>query len=224
MRIGFFSESPADQAALAVFTETILGAPPEQINMPLEGHGFSGVLAALDGVIKGLHYNSDAEGLVVVVDCDSSELHSATHGNPDDPSDDCRLCEARRIVARTRKALKKRPTGPELKVAIGLAMPAIEAWYLVGIDPQVGEAALRVGLNEGRVHLTTRDYRHQLKKKVYGTERPSIELETEVAVREARRVCKQIGTLEAFFPDGFGPMAQEIRSWRAPPQPGAGTT
>jgi hypothetical protein len=105
MKIGFFSESPADQAALAVFTEAILGAPPEPINMPLEGHGFSGVLAALDGVIKGLHYGSDAEGLVVVVDSDSTQLHSATHGNPDDPGDNCRLCEACKIVAGARKAL-----------------------------------------------------------------------------------------------------------------------
>jgi hypothetical protein len=98
-----------------------------------------------------------------------------------------------------------------LKVAVGLALPAIEAWYLVGVDHEVGEAAFRVGLSAAKTHLTTQHYRRQLKK-VYGTERPSIELETEVAVLETRRICQNIGAIEACFPDGFGPMAREIRS------------
>ena len=65
MKIGFYGESPADQAALAVFTEGILGEPPEPINMDLEAHGVTGILTALDGVFRGVHYNSDAEGVVV---------------------------------------------------------------------------------------------------------------------------------------------------------------
>jgi hypothetical protein len=49
MRIVFFGESPADQAAMMVFTEGILGEPPELIDMGLEGHGVTGVLSALAG-------------------------------------------------------------------------------------------------------------------------------------------------------------------------------
>jgi hypothetical protein len=65
MKIAYFSESPADQAALAVFAEGILGEPPEPIGMDLQTHGVTGVLSALDGVIRGVHYGTDADGLVV---------------------------------------------------------------------------------------------------------------------------------------------------------------
>jgi hypothetical protein len=54
----------------------------------------------------------------------------------------------------------------------------------------------------------------QLKMKVYGTERPSLEVETEFAVKEARRIIQSIKVIETAFPAGFGPMANEIRSWK----------
>jgi hypothetical protein len=211
MKVGYYCESPADQAAMAVFTEGILGEPPEPINMDLEAHGVTGVLKGLDGVFRGVHYNSDAEGLVVVVDCDATELHDAAHDEPGGSVERCRLCQARQIVAQARKQLKPRQSRPELKVAMGLAVPAIEAWYLVGKEHQVGEAAWKVGLAAGRTPFT----KDKLKKLVYGTDRPSLELETECAVREARRVIGDMKAIENAFPVGFGVMAREIGSWRA---------
>jgi len=210
MKIGFFSESTADQAAIAIFTSGILGAPPEPIGMDLQGHGVTQVLGALQGVFRGLHYNSDAEGLVVVVDSDETALHELSHDEPDGIDPDCRLCQVRSIIAQVKKHLKPRAVLPELKVAVGLAVPAIEAWYLVGKDHQVGEAAWKVGL-EGRRPFT----RPQLKKMVYGTDRPSLERETECAIREATRIVniEAIEAIENAFPAGFGSMAQEIRTW-----------
>jgi hypothetical protein len=38
MKIGYYCESPADQAAMVVFTLGLLGEPPEPINMDLEAH------------------------------------------------------------------------------------------------------------------------------------------------------------------------------------------
>jgi hypothetical protein len=73
MRIGFYCESPADQAAMAVFAEGILGKPPDPINMDLEAHCVPAFFSALAGVFRGLHYNSDADGLVVVVDGDDTD-------------------------------------------------------------------------------------------------------------------------------------------------------
>jgi len=211
MKVGCYCESPADQAAMAVFTEGILGEPPEPINIDLEAHGVTGVLKGLDGVFRGVHYNSDAEGLVVVVDCDTTELHDPAHETPGGSKERCRLCQARRIIGQARKQLKPRQGRPELKVALGLAVPAIEGWYLVGKEHQVGEAAWIVGLAAGRTPFT----KAQLKKLVYGTDRPSLELETECAVREARRIISDMKAIESAFPDGFGLMAREMRSWRA---------
>lgn len=127
MKIVFFGESPADQAALAVFTEGILGQPPETIDMGLEAHGVDGVLKTLGGVFRGVYYNSDAEGLVVVVDCDDTPLHHPDHEKPGQNDEGCRLCQSHYIIAQARKSLKARPGRPGLKVAIGLAVPAVEA-------------------------------------------------------------------------------------------------
>src|SRR5713226_2943710 len=125
MKIGFYGESPADQAAMAVFAEGILREPPEPINMDLEAHSVPGFFSALDGVFRGVHYNSDAEGLIVVVDCDDTELHSSVHDTPGSSEERCRLCRVRKIITQARKQLKARQGRPELKVAIGLPVPAI---------------------------------------------------------------------------------------------------
>jgi hypothetical protein len=214
MKIVFFGESPADQAALAVFTEGILGTPPEVVDMGLEAHGVTGVFATLDGVFRGVYYNSDAVGLVVVVDGDDTELHHTSHDTAGGGGDRCRFCQARKIVAQARQQVRPRKGRPELKVALGLAVPAIEAWYLVGKEHEVGEAAWRVGLDAGRLPFT----RPRLKELVYGTDRPSLELETERATEEVRRILDGPTTaaIEAAFPAGFGLMAREIRSWVAP--------
>src|SRR5438445_8788821 len=145
MKIGYYCESPADRAAMAIFTEGIRGKPQEPINMDLEAHSVPGFCSALDGVFRGVHYNSDAAGLVVVVDCDDTDLHQPAHDTSGGGGERCRLCQARKIIAQAQKQLKPRQGRPALKVAIGLAVPAIEAWYLVGKSPQVGEAAWITG-------------------------------------------------------------------------------
>jgi hypothetical protein len=166
----------------------------------------TGVLKGLDGVIRGVHYNSDAEGLVVVVDCDNTELHDRAHDMLPQGSARCRFCQIKNAIARARAQLKPREHRPELKVAIGLAVPAIEAWYLVGTTHRVGEA-LWLASVEGRIP------RARLKQLIYGTDRPSLEYETKCAVENVRRIIADVRAIEVAFPIGFGLMAEEIRSW-----------
>jgi hypothetical protein len=209
MKIGFYCESPADQAAMAVFTEGILGEPPEPINMDLKAHGVSSVFRALDGVFRGVYYNSDAEGFVLVVDCDETEMHAPEHEKAGGAEERCRLCQARQIITQARKQLKSVPGRSPLNVAIGLTVPTIEAWYLTGKNREVGEAAWRVGLEAGKPPFT----KAQLKELAYGTDRPSLERETEIAVKEARRIITDMTAIVSAFPNGFGLMAKVIRSW-----------
>jgi hypothetical protein len=211
MKIVFFGESPADQAALRVFTEGILGEPPELVDMSLEGHGVTGVLKALSGVFLGVYYNSDAEGLVVAVDGDDTDMHDSDHDKLAEGREGCRLCQVRKIITQARKHLRAKPGRPGLKVAIGVAVPAIEAWYLVGKEHQVGEAAWRAGVAANRPPFT----RSKLKELAYGNTRPSLELEMECAVREAQRIIGDIRAIETAFPIGFGLMASDIRSWKS---------
>ncbi|MCI0659354.1 MAG: hypothetical protein L0170_20055 [Acidobacteria bacterium] len=215
MKIGFYGESPADQAGMAVLTEGILGAPPELIDMDLAAHGVTSVLQGLDGVFRGLHYLSNAEGLVVVVDSDNTELHDASHELPGQAAENCRLCQVRQIVTRAQKQVKTRQGRLALKIAIGLAVPSIEAWYLVGKEHQVGEAVWRVGLKANHFPFT----RPQLKELVYGTDRPSLDRMIEYVLTEKRRIIGNLSAIETAFPDGFGLMAQAIRSWTSPPAP-----
>jgi hypothetical protein len=212
MKIGFLCESPADQAAMAVFAMGLLGQEPEPIKMSLAAHGVSGVFNVLNGVYRGLHYGYEADGLVVVVDCDEAELHEPAHDLSENAGEKCRLCQLRKVIKKAQNHVKPLAARKELKVAIGLAVPAIEAWYLVGKEKQVGEAIWKVGLNSNRPPFT----KQSLKKMVYGTDRPSLELETARAVSEAERIIKKIEDLEIAFPAGFGSMAKEIRSWVNP--------
>ena len=211
MKIAFFGESPADQVALTVLTEGILGERPEFPNMDLEGHGVTGVLNALAGVFRGVYYNSDAEGLVVAVDNDDTELHDPDHDKDGEGREDCRFCQIRKAIAQAKKHLRPKPGRGQLKVAMGVAVPAIEALYLVGKEHQVGEAVWRAGLAVNQRPFT----RAKLKEMVYGTARPSLELETECATKEAWRIINNINAIETAFPTGFGLMASEIRSWKS---------
>src|SRR6266852_3197067 len=108
MKIGYYCEQQADQAAMAVFTEGILGEPPEPINIPLEARSVPAFFSALDGVFRGVHYNSDAEGLIIVVDCDKTALHDLAHDATGGGDEDCRLCQARKIITKARKQLRPR--------------------------------------------------------------------------------------------------------------------
>jgi hypothetical protein len=64
------------------------------------------VINGLPGVIKGLWYRTDAEGLVVVIDSDRSAVHSSEHDKLDEPPNNCRLCQLCTIIADTRAQLK----------------------------------------------------------------------------------------------------------------------
>ncbi len=55
--------------------------------------------------------------------------------------------------------------------------------------------------------------RHSLKRDVYGTDRPSLELETRRALEAAQLLAQNLPLLERLFPNGFGSLAQAVRGW-----------
>jgi hypothetical protein len=210
MKVAYFAESPADQAALTILTEAILGTPTEAISYAgLRHRGWPTVRTALRPVLKELHFHTDAEGLVFIVDSNGSPPHLPSHEPPNAPDPMCRLCQLRRIVAEVRQQLRPRPHQAPLKTALGLAVPAIEAWLLSGVNPHVTEAAWINGLKDGRAPYTRPD----LKNEVYGTSRPSLEVETETMKTAASRLAANLNSLETLFPHGFGALQADLRSW-----------
>jgi hypothetical protein len=209
MKVAILSESPADEAAVRVLVEGVLGIQVEQVQAGLRARGWPNVAQILPPIIRHLYFNTAAEGLVVVVDSDDSVVHTAGHEAPNYYHPLCRMCQLRGIFRRTNKKLPLVRGRAGLLRCIGIAVPAVEAWYLCGRDDSVTEAAWIEGQEQGRLPYT----RRELKWRVYGTERPSLPLETERALQEVRRHRGDLRRLEFDFPIGFGLLAQDLREW-----------
>lgn len=209
MKIAYFAESPADQEALTILTDAILGKKTESVGHPgLRHRGWPTVKTVLPSVLKAVHYHTDAEGFVLIVDSNGTPPHSPSHQPPNAPAAACRLCQLRRIADEVQQQVRRSNLRP-LKIALGLAVPAIEAWLLCGADPHATEAAWVNGLKDGSMPYTKKSLKHQL----YGTSHPSLAIETEAMKKAASRLAADLSPLERLFPDGFGALCKGLRSW-----------
>lgn len=210
MKIAFFSESIADESALKILVAGILGEEIEETNLPnrLEYRSSSHLDKNLPSVISAVHYNSDAEALIVVSDSDDTVVHTQRHRETD--NEKCRLCQLQKAANKTVAKLQAFAGNEVIKVAVGVPVPAIEAWYLCGVNAQVNEAAWIRKQNDERISYD----RKSLKLELYGNDRPPMRLLTEKAVESAKRLKNDLERLEQLFPEGFGLFANEIRSWK----------
>jgi hypothetical protein len=210
MKVAILSESSADEAAIRIFVEGLLARPTEHVEFSgLRSRGWPSVRNVFGAVYKDLWYRTDAEGLIVVVDSDEATIHHPSHTEPAGPRP-CRFCELHQVARRVRRELRPVANRGPLRIAIGIATPAIEAWYAVGLSPHVNEPTWVQSLASRQFQYT----KASLKQLVYGTDRPSLQLETERATAAAHRLTASLDEVIERFPDGFGPMASEIRSWR----------
>jgi hypothetical protein len=121
------------------------------------------------------------------------------------------VCQLHAVVANTAGQLRHIQGRPLMKMGIGIAVPAIEAWYRCGVDPHVTEAAWIQAL-QSKIYPYTRV---SLKEAVYGVSRPSRVLKTGRGTEEARRLVQDLLCLEQWFPNGFGLLAEGVRNWEA---------
>jgi hypothetical protein len=96
-----------------------------------------------------------------------------------------------------------------LKIALGIAVPAIEAWFLCGVDPHVSEAVWFNGMKTGQMPYA----KSGLKEQLYGTSHPSLPIETEAMKAAATRLAANLSGLKHLFPAGFGNLESDLRSW-----------
>lgn len=213
MKVAILSESPADEAALRILAGYVLGEPFTLVQSTLRARGWPSVEQVLPPIIRHLHFNTDADGLVVVCDSDDSPVHTPEHDAPGYFHPQCRICRLRAAFRRTVKNLPPAHGRARVLRAVGVCVPAIEAWYLCGRDTSITELAWIDGQASGRLPYT----RRELKWKVYGTERPSLEHELKRAVQEVSRHHGDVRRLENDFPNGFGALARALREWKRPP-------
>ncbi len=215
MKVALLSESEVDEAFTKIIIGAILGEEIEKVEYSLRFRGWHGVLQLIPTTIKSLYYQTDAEALAVVVDSDETVIHNQSHetnftANTLAETANCRLCQIKKVIEQTQQKISVRKERPMIKIAVGLAVPAIEAWYQCGIDAQASEAAWLVASKEKRYsHI-----KQQLKKAVYKVDRPPIPLMTSYAVEAANRLATDLSDIETLFPGGFGSFAQDIRGWR----------
>jgi hypothetical protein len=207
MKVALLSESPADEAALRVLVEAVLGAPPKFLAHGLRARGWPNVAQVLPAVIRHLHFQTDTDLLVVVADADDSVVHTARHEAPDYFHPQCRVCQLRAVFRQTMKRLPPAHGRAGVLRGVGIAVPAIEAWYLCGRDASVSEAAWLAGQASGVQPYS----RAELKWRVYGTDRPSLPHEIRCALHEVERLRRDPQRLENDFP-GFAVLAQDLRS------------
>lgn len=213
MKLAILSESPADEAALGVLVQAVLGEPFVRVMPGLRARGWPSVIQVMPAILRHLHFNTDADGLVVEVDADDSVVHTEEHEAPDYYHPRCRMCQLRAVFRKTIRNLPLRRPGERGRLlrAVGVAVPALEAWYVCGRprDEDVTEEAWIRGQAKGWTPYS----RAQLKYRVYGTERPSLEHETVRALVEVRRLSRDLRRLENDFP-GFAAMARDLRKWK----------
>ncbi len=210
MNLAVLSESAADEAAIRILINGILGQETIPVNIPpLRSRGWPSVLRVIRPVMGHLHYQTDADAFVVVVDSNTSPVHQSSHVESDEASEGCRLCQLESALGDVQSRLRPLPGRRAIKTAVGLAVPAIEAWYRCERDARVTEATWMEGLRSGAFPYS----KNRLKEDIYGTDRPSLEHETARAVEEAQRLVGDLGLLEIFFPNGFGALAQKVRTW-----------
>jgi hypothetical protein len=213
MKVALLSESPADEAALRILVAAALRREVELVAPGYRARGWPNVAQVMPAVLRHLHFNTDADALVVVVDADDSVVHTADHDRPGYFHPHCRMCRLRAVHRQTTRRFPAINGRERVVRAIGVAVPAIEAWYLCGRDETVTEAAWLEGSEAGRPPYTRAD----LKQRVYGTERPSLALEIERALAEVARHRGDTRRLEHEFP-GFAALAMDLRAGTAPLQ------
>jgi len=207
MKVAIFSESSTDEAGIRVLVDAILGQPTEPVAVAgIRSRGWDSVRANLSMVYKQLYFNFEADGLVVVADSDDSPVHQQAHESPGMMLNDCRLCTLLSIIEQERNRCPKAPNRAQFRTAVGVAVPAIEAWFLAGKNIHVTEQAWARG-PKGR----TFD-RRSLKNDLYG-ERANLPQQTAKMVEEAKRLAADISVLEQRFPAGFGSILRQLRTW-----------
>src|SRR6478735_3931523 len=95
MKLAFLSESPADEAALHVLVRDVLKQPFTTVQATLRARGWPSVEQVLPAIVRHLHFNTDADGLVVVCDSDDSPVHTPEHEAPGYYHPLCRACRLR---------------------------------------------------------------------------------------------------------------------------------
>lgn len=209
MRIAVLCESTSDEAGLRILIEAILGHEATFARHRFRSRGWPSVYNLLAPLIRHLYYNTDTGALAIVADSDDSPAHQLDHEPRLAAARGCRFCELQLHAESVLHGLRRPRDRQPLRLAIGVAVPALEAWYARGMGENSEEYWQRKLTENG--HLRTN--RLELKRKVYGTGKPTRRVQWERAKAAATVAAQDLDQLERLFPAGFGTFAHAVRAW-----------
>lgn len=211
MKVAVVSEGPHDEAAVKILVDAVLGIETELVGFRRSAEGWPSVRNLLPAIITDLHYRHvDADGLVVVVDSDNTTAHDASHRIMEAEAISCRLCLMRGVAERQLGRLTSVPNRTPVKLAFGLAVPQIEAWYRCGLDPHVNESTWGRKIRGERITYDAKS----LKSDTYGSDRVPTFVKTNLAKQAARRLAANLEQLVQLFPNGFGSLVGDLQNWQ----------
>lgn len=214
MKVAVLSESPADEAAIKILVDGILGFETERIDGPrLETRGYPSIIGQISSVYKHLYFCTEAEAFVVFLDADDSEFHKKLHEKSSTSAGECRLCKVRNCITNVRKNITPVPHRSKLNTAVGIAYPFIEAWFCCGRLPGVGENNWKRSLKNPS---GLREKKLEIKRQLYNTDHHSLSLKTQVAITESTRLSQDIDQMKRLFPVGFGSLVDDVSNWVDP--------
>ncbi len=191
MKFAFLSESEVDEAALAAFCAARLGREIER--EPCRARvrrGWPALRESLGPALRSLKHTG-AEFIVVCADGDGADPH-----HPDN-----RRAQLERIVEQT---------GMSARVVVALAVPTIEAWWLAPQMPELHERGWfdRVQTYPGYQKL-------DLKRRLYGTDRPLGPDMLRIMPEAARHAATHHVQLATRFPLGLAPLLKKLAAIEA---------
>jgi len=210
MKIAILSESPADEAAVKILVEKILDQTIEVVPRRIRSRGLQAAINNVPPALKDLHYQRTADALIVAIDSDNSPVHHSDHISTDLAKLECRFCSLQLSIEETFRHLRPIPNQPKIQTAVAVAVPAIEAWYRFGRDSNCTEAGW---IQKQKAGTTASAEIRNLKRAVYGTDRPGQVLSKAKAIEHAERLAADLTPLEEYFPNSFGVFAQQVHEW-----------
>ncbi len=210
MKIAILSESPADEAAVKILVEKILDRTIEVVTRRFRPSGLQAAINNVPSALKDMHYQRTADALIVAIDSDNSPVHLSDHSPADHAKLGCRFCSLDLLIEETLRHLRPIPSQPKIQTAMAVAVPAIEAWYQFGSDSNCTEAGW---IQKQKAGATVPAEIRNLKRAVYGTDRPGRDLSKAKAIKHAERLAADLTQLEDYFPNSFGVFAQQVREW-----------
>jgi hypothetical protein len=191
-------------------SRAVLNVPISPIQFRVRPQGWPSILTLLPALIKQLHYFTHADGLVVVVDSDDSVVDHPIQGECPSADLGCRICKVETVITTTLSHVTPINGRASLRFAVGLAVPSLEAWCRCGLDPHVSEATWVNARASGEPPPYDRK---SLKRELYGTDRPSLDLESARMREETLRLALDLGSLRLLFPAGFGALDRALQTW-----------